>query len=219
MADDASGYAGQAGLTAGNSSRNADDFQAQQRTAHVRTMVPVKVMKVHGGGVGPAPTLDVQILLDQQDGQGNATPHGMIYGIQAPRNMSGNMAIINDPVVGDMGWMHVADRDISAFVSANDKASPGSNRRHSMSDGVYQRSHDSKGTPKQYIMAREDGITIVDVNKNKLESGKNGWTITGDLMVSGNVTAGFGGNDSVSMQNHTHPTAPVGPPSKPTAGS
>ncbi len=175
MADDSTtGYAGQAGLTDGNNSRNTDDFQTRQRTAHVRTMVPVKIVKVYGGGVGPAPTADVQILIDQQDGQGNATPHAVVYGIQCPRNMSGSMAIINDPVVGDMGYMHVADRDISSFLAANGQASPGSKRRHSLADGVFIRGHDAKANPKQYIQARSDGVTINDVNGHQVMTDANG---------------------------------------------
>ena len=170
MTDDATGYAGQAGLTAGNSSRNQDDFAAQQRIAGVRTMVPVKIVAVHGGGVGPAPTLDVQVLVDQTDGQGNATPHGTIYGISAPRNRSGNGEVINDPVVGDMGWMHAADRDVSSFLTANGKASPGSDRRHSLSDGVFIRGHDSKATPKQFVQFRSDGVTVMDVNGHQFET-------------------------------------------------
>jgi phage gp45-like len=43
--------------------------------------------------------------------------------------------------------------------------------------------------------------------------------ITGALHVSGAVIAGYGGADQVGLQTHTHPTAPSGPVSSPTAGS
>lgn len=180
MGDDSTGYAGQAGLTDGNSARNADDFQTRQRTAHVRTMVPIKVVAVHypqgsGPGMpGPPPTLDVQLMLDQQDGQGNTTPHGIVYGIQAPRNRSGTMEIINDPVVGDMGWGHVSDRDFSSFIAANGQASPGSKRRHSLSDMTFVRGHNPGTAPKQYIMSRSDGVTINDINNHQIFTDKNG---------------------------------------------
>jgi hypothetical protein len=44
-------------------------------------------------------------------------------------------------------------------------------------------------------------------------------TITGDLRVSGEVTAGYGGSDSVTLQQHVHPEIMTGsadsPPPKP----
>ena len=174
MADDSTGYAGQAGLTDGSSSRNADDFQTRQRTAQVRTLVPVKILATHGGGVGPDPTHDVQPLIDQNDGQNNATPHGTVYGVAGPRSQSGNGAIINDFQVGDIAYMHVADRDISSFRSANGQASPGSKRRHSLSDGVLVRGHNGNGTPKQYVHFRSDGVTVNDVNGHQITTSASG---------------------------------------------
>ncbi len=167
------GYAGQAGLTSANSDRNAHHFQTKQQIANVRGTHPVKIVAVHGGGVGPDPTVDVQMLVNQADGQGNPTPHGTIYGIAAPRNQSGNGALINDPVVGDMGYMHVADRDTSSFRSTNAQANPGSNRRHSPSDGVFTRGHNGTATPKQYVQFRSDGVTIMDVNGHQITTYPN----------------------------------------------
>ena len=43
--------------------------------------------------------------------------------------------------------------------------------------------------------------------------------INGDLNVSGDVTAGYGGGDSVTLQHHKHPTAALGGPSMPTPGT
>lgn len=170
MADDSTGYAGQAGLTSGNSSRNTVHFQAKQQIAHVRTLIPVKIIATHGGGVGPDPTHDVQPLIDQTDGQNNATPHGTVYGIAGPRLQGGNGAIINDFQVDDIAYMHVADRDISSFRSANGQASPGSERRHSMSDGVLVRGHNGNGTPKQYVQFRSDGVTVNDVSGHQVST-------------------------------------------------
>jgi len=167
------GYAGQAGVTSGTSDRNAHHFQTKQQIANVRGTHPVKIIAVHGGGVGPDPTVDVQMLVNQADGQGNPTPHGTIYGIAAPRNQSGNGSLINDPIVGDMGYMHVADRDTSSFRSTNAQANPGSNRRHSPSDGVFTRGHNGTATPKQYVQFRSDGLTIMDVNGHQIITSKN----------------------------------------------
>ena len=164
------GYAGQAGVAASGADRNVQHFQTKQSLAATRTVVPVKIVAIHGGGVGPDPTLDVQPLINMTDGQGNPTDHGTIYGIAAPRNHTGNGTVINDPVVGDMGYMHVADRDISTFKATNAQANPGSFRRHSLSDGVFTRGHNGTATPKQYVQFRSDGVTVMDVNGNLIET-------------------------------------------------
>jgi hypothetical protein len=46
-------------------------FMVQQEIGLLRTSVPVKVLKVHGGGVGAPPTVDVQIMVKQTDSIGN----------------------------------------------------------------------------------------------------------------------------------------------------
>lgn len=42
---------------------------------------------------------------------------------------------------------------------------------------------------------------------------------TGDITATGNITAGQGGGDSVTLQQHKHPTAALGSPSAPTPGT
>ncbi len=49
----------------------------------------------------------------------------------------------------------------------------------------------------------------------KLVLTPGGIAITGNVTVTGDVTAGFGGGDSVTLQGHTHPDpegGDVGPP-------
>ncbi len=134
----AEAYFGQAGLTAASSDLNALTFLIRQELSKVRTNVPVKIVAVHGGGVGAAPTVDVQPLIKQTDGQGNSTDHGIIYNIPVSRSQGGGSAIINDPKVGDIGHMSISDRDTSALKANQGKTStPGSQRMHDMSDGIY----------------------------------------------------------------------------------
>ena len=96
----------------------------------------VRVTKVYGGGVGAAPTADVQPLINQVDGLGNATPHAPIYGLPVSRVHSGNGAIISDPVAGDDYILSIPDRDISKYLASGQQSSPDSKRRSSMSDGI-----------------------------------------------------------------------------------
>ena len=90
-------------------------FVIKQFLAHSRTNVPVKVIAVHGGGVGPPPTVDVQPLIQQMNGIGKTLSHGTIYGIPVRRNQGAKNAVINDPQIGDVGIMRVCDRDIQKF--------------------------------------------------------------------------------------------------------
>ena len=197
---------------------NAFRFIVRQSLGRVRTSIPVKVTAVHGGGVGAPPTVDVQPLVNQIDGQGNKTAHGTIFGVPVLRVQGGKNAIICDPVADDIGYLVVADRDISAVKANSGKVSnPGSFRRHNLADGVYVGAILNPANPTQYVQFTTSGMKLVDKNGNVVEmkSGEISITatkvsITGDLSVSGaitavgEITAGQGGADSVTLQQHVH---------------
>lgn len=71
-------FFGQQGVSDAAGESNTTEFQIRQALAQVRTNVPVKVIAVHGGGVGKPPTVDVQIMVNQVDGVGKKTDHGII---------------------------------------------------------------------------------------------------------------------------------------------
>ena len=225
MSDDDQGFYGWQGLTDDTSPFNRHGFQIQQEIAKVRTHVPVKVVAVHGGGVGAPPTVDVKILVKQMDGQGNPTSHDTVYGIPTTRSQGGDSVIINDPIVGDIGTMAVHDRDISSVKANSAEANPGSFRRHSLADGVYHGPMLNKTTPKQYIQfLRNDdgsgnGVKIVDNVGNTIISTSNGVNINGliidkhgNLTTPGSIQAGTGTMDSVTLQHHKHAGGPVPDP-------
>lgn len=195
-------------------------FMIQQALGAARFGTPVKVVKVHGGGVGPAPTVDVQPLVKMMDIRGNSSSHGTIYGIPVYRNQAGKNVIINDPLVDDIGWLSVGDRDIQSFKNNGGKESnPGSSRRHSMSDGIYHAAICMQVTPNQYLHYIDGvGIDIVDCNGNVIHMQSAGVNINGliidqhgNLTTPGGVQAGTGTSDSVTLQYHIHPgtTPPV----------
>lgn len=161
---DASNF-GQAGIADLLSQFHNMLFAIRQALSEVRTGVPVKVIAIHGGGVGKPPTIDVQPLVKQMDGVGNASSHGTIYGVPVARNQGGANAIINDPQVGDLGHMVVSDRDISSVKANSAEANPGSYRRHDLSDGVYHAAMLAV-TPTQYIQFMADGVKMLDKNGN-----------------------------------------------------
>lgn len=199
---------GQGGLSDDTSELNRLRFLIRQELAHVRTGVPVKVIAVHGGGVGAAPTVDLQPMVNQTDGVGNKTDHGIIYGVPATRSQGGGSAVINDPKVGDIGYMQVADRDISALkANEGSQSNPGSFRRHDMADGVYVGAMLNPANPNQYVQFTDTGVRVVGVGGGVMEINGPDMFFTGTLNVSGDVIAGDG---AVSLLDHLHTQVTAG---------
>lgn len=223
MADDSDlndGIAGQLGTPDPVGEFNTQAFQIRQMLKNVRTMVPVEIVAVHGGGIDKEPTVDVKVLIKQIDAIGKTQSHGTIYGIPASRNRAGSSAIINDPKVGDKGMMSVADRDIASLKNSLQESNPGSYRRHHLSDGIYHGNLFNKEPPKQYIHFKDDGVDILDVNKNKISTSKDGINLNGvvidadgNLKAPGELTAKSKGA-SVTVSGHKHPST-----DKPTPGT
>jgi hypothetical protein len=128
----------------------------------------VKIVSVtNNGGVSPVGFVDVQPLVNQVDGAGNATPHGVVYNIPYFRLQGGTNAIILDPQVGDMGMCGFASRDISSVKSSKGQANPGSGRTFDWADGLYFGGL-LNGTPVQYIAFSSSGIDIVSPTQIRL---------------------------------------------------
>ena len=94
------------------------------RMLRMRTSLPVRVESVtNDGGVSPIGRVSIRPLVQQVDGEGNATDHGIINNVPYFRIQGGANAVIMDPEVGDIGMALFADRDISA-VKASGQSSP-----------------------------------------------------------------------------------------------
>ena len=184
---------------------NAHAFLIQSllNRAATATLVQVKAV-TNAGGIAPVGYVDVQPMVAQVDGVGNAVPHGGVHNLPYFRIQGGASAIILDPQVGDIGVAVFCDHDISAVKASKAPATPGSWRRFDMADGVYIGGV-LNGTPTQYIAFTSSGISIAAPTV----------AIIGDLTVTGGVTAGFGGADSVTLQHHKHPANNT----PPTAGT
>lgn len=72
---------------------------------------------------------------------------------------------------------------------------------------------DSATGSKTTLNLTQGGIAIT------ANDGSGSIAVTGNLTVTGEITAGFGGGDSVTLQYHEHPTAATGAPSPPTPGT
>jgi hypothetical protein len=182
-------------------------FQIDQTLANVRTIVQVEVMSVSGGGVGAQPTVGVKPVVKIIDGQNNTSSHGIINNIQVSRTGSGNGSIIADPVVGDIGWLAVCDRDSSVVATSQGQESqPGSRRMFDLADGIYVGTMFGDA-PTQYIQFTPSGITISDNNGNKIVMSSSGVSINGFVISSsGDGTTGSG----IDLKNHVHSGVTVG---------
>jgi hypothetical protein len=235
----ASGY-GQFQPSDGAHPYNINKFIVDQAIKQVVTAKIVRVMAVFnadGGAVSPSDTgqvgmtgkLSVQPLVGMQDGQGNTQPHGIINGIPFSRSQGGKNAVIMDPQVGDIGIMIVADRDSSAVKKNRDEGPPGSRRSHDIADGMYVCSLLNNNEPEQYVRFRDDGIELVDMHGNTVNTGPEGVLITdttgsvidmkgggitctpnggvfkivGDAEVTGDLKGNSEGT-SVGLNTHTH---------------
>jgi len=139
---------------------NAACFLIAQRMANINTIQVVKVINsTNSGGLSAVGFVDVQIMVNQVDGAGNATPHGIIYNVPYTRIQGGTNAVILDPVIGDIGWCAFAQRDISSVKRTKKVSNPGSFRLFDYADGVYIGGI-LNGSPSQYIRFSGDGITL-----------------------------------------------------------
>lgn len=176
---------------------NKISFLVRQLMSRLNTMKLVKVTAVHlDGGMPPAGgTVDVQPLVNQIDGQGNSTAHGIVAGLPFFRMGGGEWQIIIDPAVGDIGYVVVSDRDISNVKSTKGQANPGSFRKYDLADGIYVGGC-LNPAPKAYVQLKSDGsFNLADAFGAMLQSDKAGGflftgnvTIMGALAVSGDIT-------------------------------
>lgn len=143
-------------------------FAIQQALANVQTASIVEVMACsNNGDVSPVGTVDVQILVNQINGQGTPNPHVTMYELPYLRIQGGNDAVIMDPKKGDIGIAVFASRDITNVKSTKAQANPGSLRMHDFSDGMYLGGL-LNDVPTQYVRFSSDGISIVSPTAVKI---------------------------------------------------
>jgi hypothetical protein len=195
------------------SDANAVAFVARQLIGQIATAKIVKVVAVHAGSGTEAGTVDVQPLVKQTDGNGYAVSHGTVFGLPYFRLQAGPWAIIAEPAAGDTGLIICADRDSSSVVRSGGEATPPSRRRYNIADGIYFGGIGLfNAAPQASFQFNSDGtFTLSDQSGNVLKTTSSGFELTGNLAVTGDVTAtgavaaGQGGAP-VGLQTHTHPS-------------
>lgn len=156
-------------------------------------------------------TVDVQPMVAQVDGAGNAVDHGIIHGLPVWRLQGGNSAVIVTPEVGDIGLAVFASTDISNVKRAKEPTTPGSFRRFDWSDGIYLGGLlNSPAT--QWVRIDGEGVDItaspglpITFNADSVVINADTVTMSGDLVVTGSITGGagstFGGK---AFDSHAH---------------
>ena len=150
-----------------DSEQNGLNFAIQQAMLKMQTSLPVRVMAVRNAGLAPVGQVDIQVLVDMVDGQGNTVQHGTISNVPYFRLQGGTNAVIVDPSPGDIGMACFCSRDISAVKSVKDAAPPGSWRSHDFSDALYLGGF-LNGTPTSYIQITDGGILVHNTSGVKL---------------------------------------------------
>lgn len=169
---------------------NALDFFVEQRLKSIFTCDLVRVVGVNDKSV------DVLPLVYQVDGDNKILKQEPIYDIPYCRQQAGANGIILKPVVGDLGVVVYARRDISSVLSSGGENVPDTRRFLSESDAIYLCSLASIMTaPTRYIEFTNNGINITP---------NTTLTIDGDVVVTGTVTAQDCISGTISGLNHTH---------------
>jgi hypothetical protein len=171
---------GAASSADGSGDYNPIDFIARQVLAGAAIATLVQVKAVNGN------TVNVHPLVNQVDGLGNATPHGVVNGIKWIQLQSGPSGIIIPPAANDIGLAVFADRDISSVVASGGQANPGSARRNDYADGIYVTALPGlNSAPTQFIqfLPNAGGINVVTPGNISVSAGGNA-TVT----ASGNAT-------------------------------
>lgn len=190
------GYIGQQDVADRSGDFNALSFLVKQALGKVNTAAIVKVVAVtNAGALSPVGFVDVQPLVNQTDGAGNAVPHGTLHNLPYFRLQGGSNAIIIDPQVGDIGIAVFANRDISSVKSGKGQANPGSSRRHDMADGIYIGGI-LNGTPTQFVQFDGTNITITAVSTIVVNAASSIVLNAPGVSTAGNFVAGNGASGS-----------------------
>lgn len=208
-----SGY-GQATPDDASDEFTAAAFIVRQMMAEMSTMKLVQVTAVTGGGTDKAGTVTVLPLVSQIDGNGYGTPHQTLPPIPWSRVQGGKNAIICDPVVGDIGYIVAADRDISVVKNTLAAALPGTRRQFDVADSVYAGGC-LNVAPNQYLIFTTAGVRLVDANGNTLAFSNTGFSMAdqaGNSIVSssaGMTLTIAGGNKIIMASGFVNIVAPV----------
>lgn len=182
---DTGGYAGVTGFQALTNQFAALDGMVRGIINGKAFASIVQVKAVHGGGHSSLPpTVDVQPMVNQVDGLGKQTPHGIVNGLPCFR-LQGSGMMVCDPIVGEIGLAVICDRDISTVKSTKAQSGPGSFRTNSWADGCYFGGFLNAATTT-YVEIAASGVIIHTSGTVDITAPTT--TINGNLVVTGSIS-------------------------------
>lgn len=185
-------YTGQAKLSDMTTEWNRMQFAIRSIMNGMATAQLVQVKAISGD------TVDIQPMVAQLDGAGNAVPHGTIHNIPIWRLQGGTSGVIVVPAVGDIGLAVFASSDISGVKRAKQPTTPGSRRRFDWADGIYLGGL-LNAEPTQFIRMDDAGITITAGSGLPVTINAN------EVVVSGKITTGAGSTfNGIPFDSHRH---------------
>lgn len=179
---------------------NQMDFAIRQVMAGMATttLVQVRAVRPKDGGY----EVDVQPMVAQVDGAGNAVEHGTIHGMPVWRVQGGTSAVIVEPAVGDIGVAVFCSSDVSGVKRTKAPTTPGSYRKFDWGDGIYLGGV-LGATPTQFVRMDATGITLTSTVAVTIDAPVA--SFTGDVLVEGDMTTGPGSTfNGKSFDTHTH---------------
>lgn len=214
-------------------------------TGQLWTCSPGIVDAVHFDAEG-AMTVDVQLailpqIFDPVAGAWNDADKPPLC-VDVPVKFFGNSKFVCTlPLAkGDEGLLIFGKNCIDAWWEAGGIQSQLEIRNHDLSDafflpGIYSKPNVPANISTTNLQMRDfAGATYIEITPDQKINGVapggfnfNGVTIDSDGNVAspaaitavGEITRGQGGGDQVTLGQHEHPTAAMGPPSKPTPGT
>lgn len=199
---------GQADFSDTTSEIARTEFIVRQVMNRMATATLVMVKAVDAA----AKTVDVQPLVAQIDGAGNAVPHGTINKLPYLGLRGGNSAVVLTPAAGDIGLAVFCHNDISTVKAKKGPGNPGSRRRFDWADGIYIGGLFG-AAPTQSIVLDANGVTVTAAPGKKVTLVSDTETrITGPLKVTGAAT--FDGEVTIgglAFSTHKHSGVLAGP--------
>ena len=187
---------GIANIYAGTTDFNKLSFMIRTMLSEVNTCVPVIVTEVMVGS-GSVGYVKAKPLVNDMDAEGNAVDVPVIPSLPYFRLQGGKVAVITDPVVGDIGIAVFAQKDTSNVIAGTKKpVQAGSFRSFSMSDGWYIGGFLNQ-SPETFLELKQ--------NKTAILTATAGITINGNITLNGSLTAtGDVQGNGHSLTNHYH---------------
>lgn len=190
--DNSNGYRGAQNPNSATSPFNERDFHIRQILAQTNIGTLCRVVAVANvGDLAPVGLIDVQPMVLQRDGNMQPVDNNIIHDVPYMRLQGGTRAVIIDPVVGDIGIVVFADRDISTVKATKKDALPGSERRNDMADAMWVGGV-LNGTPTSVLRMKGDDIYMKCPGKFIVEAAGGTEIHSPTIQLDGVLTQGSG---------------------------